>query len=150
MKYTFTTLVFLFIANLGFCQTANISGVINAYTTYSGHSNDTVNVGSTSGFSAGDKVLIIQMQGATINQSNGSSFGTVTNLNNAGNYEYTSICEVLSNQIVVTGVERSYTTSGKVQVIRVPEYVNAVVTGSLSATPWNGKRGGSKILHSKS
>ena len=65
-------------------QTTNISGVINTYTKMTGINRDTIKVTSASGFSAGDKVLIIQMQGATINESNSNQFGNVASLKNAG------------------------------------------------------------------
>jgi hypothetical protein len=143
MRHIFFLVIFtLFIHQLGQTQTTNISGVVNTYTSFEGFSDDTIEVASAAGFSAGDKILVIQMQGATINQNNNSSFGSVNDLNNAGNYEFTTICGVTSNKLVVTGLDRSYTASGHTQVIRVPQYVNAIVTAPLTADPWNGATGG--------
>jgi len=123
-------------------QTTNISGVINTYTKMTGINGDTIKVTSASGFSAGDKVLIIQMQGATINESNSNQFGNVASLKNAGKYEYTRICEVVNNRLIVTGINRKYSVNGSTQIIRVPEYANAVVTSALQAEPWDGETGG--------
>lgn len=142
MKYIIATIISLLACGNQFAQTTNISGVVNTYTSFEGFSGDTLEVESSAGFSVGDKILIIQMQGATINQNNNSSFGSVSDLNNAGNYEFTTICGVTSNKLVVTGLDRSYTASGNTQVIRVPQYVNAIVTAPLTADPWNGTTGG--------
>lgn len=123
-------------------QTVSISGVINNYTSVTSIADDTLDVASSAGFSYGDKVLIIQMQGAAINQSNSSSFGSISNLNHAGNYEFSTICAVEGNRIVVAGIDRGFTPSAKLQLVRVPQYVNAVITSTLTATPWNGTTGG--------
>ncbi|MBX9851198.1 MAG: hypothetical protein K2X86_05500 [Cytophagaceae bacterium] len=54
-------------------------GVINIYTSVvSIIYPNTIVVASSAGFVPGNKVLIIQMQGASINTSNTSNFGKVT------------------------------------------------------------------------
>ncbi|MDW8159331.1 MAG: hypothetical protein RML72_10730, partial [Bacteroidia bacterium] len=49
---------------------------------------NSVTVSSTNGFNVGDKVLIIQMKGATIDQTNTANYGNILNYNSAGNYEF--------------------------------------------------------------
>jgi hypothetical protein len=39
------------------------------------------------------------MKGATIDTSNTSSFGDVTDFGNAGNYEFSSVVNISANQI---------------------------------------------------
>ena len=69
----------------------SISGVVNSYTEVTSVSTNSVQVASTLGFLEGDKVLVIQMKGATITTGNISDFGIVTSLNNAGNFEFGNI-----------------------------------------------------------
>ncbi|MFK7786451.1 MAG: T9SS type A sorting domain-containing protein [Crocinitomicaceae bacterium] len=143
MKKLFITSLFTCVALLSFAQNTNISGVINAYTNVTTISGTTVSVGSSAGYSAGDQVLIIQMQGATINESNSSSFGNITGIGNAGNYEFATICSVPNGtQLIVNNVQRTYSVSGNVQVVSVPVYDDATITGTLTADPWNGSVGG--------
>ncbi len=147
MRKLFSVLFFSLLSITGFTQNTNISGVINTYTSVTNIVGNTVSVSSSSGFSAGDLVLIIQMQGATMDSSNSSSFGDILNYNSAGNYEFSRICNIVSGtEIELTAVQRSYEIAGNVQVIRVPEYIDATVTGTLTADPWNGQTGGVLVL----
>jgi hypothetical protein len=130
------------------CQTANISGVVNAYTpVLSFEPCNKVTVQSSAGFAAGQLVLLIQMQGATADVSNTAAAGDLLALNTAGNYEFARIHSVVGNTIQFKELlQRTYTPSGAVQLIRVPEYTNATVTGTLTAQPWNGSTGGVIVL----
>jgi len=59
----------------------NISGVVNQYfeITAVDLPNNTVTLNSVAGLTIGDNVLLIQMQGATITETNDSNFGNITN-----------------------------------------------------------------------
>ncbi len=139
----FLTIILMCSSALCVSQSANISGVINTYTSVSGLSGDTITVASSAGFSVGDKLLIIQMQGATIDESNTINFGDITNINDAGNYEFNTVSNVLNaTTIIVDGIQRTYDSSGIVQVVQVPVYNHAVITGPLTASPWDGSTGG--------
>ena len=142
MKHFLVSLFLLGSIHLGQSQTTNISGTINQYAEVEDLYGDTIEVSTAAGFSSGDKILIIQMQGASISQSNSAQFGTVSNLNGAGNYEFTQVCSIVGNSLVVTGIDRSYETNGSVQVVSIPEYTNAVVTSELTAQTWDGSTGG--------
>jgi hypothetical protein len=136
-----------------------------------------VNAGSTSivlgpaGYGAtpigpSDILLIIQMQGAQINSSNGAAYGSNgTNgrgyLNNAqllaGNMEYI----VANNSVPITGgtlnltsaLTKSYKSSVfgtygqySYQVIRVPLYYQISMTTDITVPRWNGSSGGVLVL----
>ncbi|MDX1905650.1 MAG: T9SS type A sorting domain-containing protein [Bacteroidia bacterium] len=122
----------------------NISGVVNTYTRVTAVGTNTVTVQSTSGFSAGDKVLIVQMKGATISTTNDSTYGNITSYGNAGNYEFATIASRSGRTFTLTrNLCRSYTVADKVQLIRVPVYNGDVnVTGTLTALKWDGNVGG--------
>lgn len=132
-----------------------ISGVINSYHnvtaiinngTYNSYSYSGLTLQDITGLSTGDRVLIIQMKGAAINSTNGSSFGNITDIGNAGKYEFSSICGFLNNTIVLSNhLLHTYDVS-MVQVVRVPVYENVTVTGTLLATPWDASTGLGGVL----
>jgi hypothetical protein len=125
-------------------QTA-ISGIINTYTAVSALDpcGNKLTVSNTSGFQPGGTVLLIQMQGATINETNSSSYGTIINYGNAGAYEKAEIAGIEGNIISFTkNLENAYNLAGNVQMVSIPQYENVVVGGELTAAPWNGTTGG--------
>jgi hypothetical protein len=137
-------LLFLIVlSNTLLAQNTDILGVVNQYTDVSSISGTTINVGSSASFSVGDYALLIQMQGATIDETNSASFGDVLNTNSAGNYELLTVCDILNaTQLTVSGVQRTYDPSQSVQLIRVPEYIDATVTNTVFSDPWDGAVGG--------
>ena len=119
----------------------------------------------------GDLLLVIQMQGADIDFSNSDTYGDGVlgggasgNLNRnftAGTYEYVVASNAtpitagtgggitLATPLVNSYVNAAATTSAgprRFQVIRVPQYGNLTVSGTLAATPWNGTTGGVLVL----
>jgi hypothetical protein len=162
MKSYFYKIIFLLICitSASFGQT-NISGVINIYTAVSARTNSgcttcntpacytDVTVASSAGFAAGNTALIIQMQGAVIDQSGSASFGNITNNNNTGNFEFVSVMSVPNGTTVrlspLTGTYSfsSSATPGVTQLIKVPVYAgNVNVSATLTAQAWNGTTGG--------
>lgn len=112
--------------------TDNIRSAVNG--TNNAGSNK-VRVWSTSGFSAGNEVLIITMLDA--NTSN----------NLVGRYEFKTISSISGDTLLFTQtIANTYVASStlKHQVIKVPQYNNVVVTngGVLTCNAWNGVTGG--------
>lgn len=143
-------LVMMFLLSGGFLNAqVNISGVINMTTAVTDvilpncldcdvGCQDAIQVNDASAFRAGDLALIIQMKGATINTSNTASGGQITDIANAGNYEFFIIDSIdnAGNIIFpVYGLVKQYDAGGQVQVIRIPNYGNnkVNVTGTLTA-----------------
>lgn len=121
---------------------------------------------------AGDLVLIIQMQGATIDVNTtptvswGGTYtvpdawitgalawgaqpwtwGQVTNYNTCGKFEMAEVRSVsgTTNITLNCGLQNSYTIAGKVQVVRVPRFNNLTLNASSTIVPpnWNGTTGG--------
>ncbi|MDB5281590.1 MAG: hypothetical protein JWO06_665, partial [Bacteroidota bacterium] len=123
-----------------------IGGIINSYT---GVTNiqpgcrTILTVADATNFHVGDKVLIIQMKGADIDLSNTSTFGNITALNSAGANEFSRVASISGSQITLIGsLTNTYSVTGLVQLIMVPEYTNATVTSTILAQPWNGTTGG--------
>jgi hypothetical protein len=104
---------------------------------------------------AGDLVLIMQMQGATIDTSaDAATWGQVTALGGAGLYEFAEVVAVDSVNNVLTlacALRNTYTTGGQTQVIRVPQYDTLTIAAgaSITAPAWNGSVGGVVAVHAK-
>jgi hypothetical protein len=145
--------ILFFYLNVGLPTTAkaaptNISGVINSYLRVTAISSKTFTADNLSGtigdFAVGKTVMVFQAKGATITTTNTSSYGTVTALNNAGNYELSTVSAFSGTgpyTITVSNLSSSYTVSGAVQLISVPKYTDATVTGTISAVAWNATQG---------
>jgi len=130
-------------------QTTNISGIVNTYhsVTEIFPSKAGVRVDNTSGLSHGDLVVLIQMKGASIVTTNTSSFGDTTSLNNAGNYEIGTICEVLSDTVFFFHtLLNDYTVANKVQLVKFGEYYSANVIDTVKAASWNNSTGKGGVL----
>jgi PKD repeat protein len=122
-----------------------LSGVINHYAAVTAIDTCTftLTVDETSDFSAGQYLLVIQMQGAVINTSNSAAFGDITDYRSSGRFERARIAAVTGNAIVLEkALYHDYQVAGKVQVVSWPVYDVAVVSGELTAAPWNGSTGG--------
>ena len=159
------------------CTTLITSTITTNPNTYFPANQATVSAGATSinlgaatsgtiSIIPGDVLLVIQMQGAQINSSNSSSYGSggasgagyLSNGNElAGNMEYV----VASNLVPLTGgtlnlttplvnsyKSAAYGTDGQYtyQVIRVPMYYNLSLGNTIMAPSWNGKTGGVLVL----
>lgn len=128
-----------------------VSGIINDYTEVLGFEacKNALTVTDASAYHAGDTVLIIQMKGAVIDSSNTAAFGTITDYKNAGNYEFNYIKNITGNVIELKNyLTRQYDIpDGKVQLIRVPYYINANITSDITCPPWDGGKGGVVVLN---
>jgi hypothetical protein len=141
----------LFPALLSFLLSSaqNISGVVNSYYRVIEvvPAKTCVRLNTTAGLSYGDRAMLIQMKGATINTNNTSVFGDTLSLNNAGNYEMQTICNIIGDSVFfVYTILNQYTVADKVQLVRVPQYANAMVVDTLKAAPWNNTTGTGGVL----
>jgi gliding motility-associated-like protein len=145
--------------------TANISAGATSITVASSALTNATNL--TTPLGAGDLILIIQMQGADLNinitptfnwggnytvsneamnagdfNNYRAEFGTVTNYNNSGKYEYAEVLSVPNGTTINVrcALKNSYTSSGHVQVIRVPRFGNLTLNANATIIPgyWNG------------
>ncbi len=144
MKFVFTIL--FFVSGIYLSAQTNISGVINSYAKvdvvyYS--CPDSLLVDDASGFSPGDSILIVQMQGALIDSSNSVNYGSVISYDKCGNFEMVKIGSISGNTIQLTSsLMKLYDPAGKVQIISYPGFTKAIVADTLTSQPWNGNTGG--------
>ena len=142
-------LFFLLPGSLSFSQTTNISGVRNTYHKVLGIDNtkNAVRLDNVSGLGYGNTVLIIQMKGATIDLTTGSTFGNVSSLNYAGNYEIATICSVSNDSAYFFNtISNSYDVNYQVQLVKFGEYYSANVTDTVKAQSWNNTTGKGGVI----
>lgn len=150
----------------------NITGIVNTYypgTVSASAGGMTLSLGASTGAStqitAGDLLLVMQMQDATLNTADSTAYGSGGTSGsgatavNAGKYEYVVATSASSGNGSVSirgdgsggGLINSYTnsaysaTSGakRFQVIRVPQYSSATLGATaITAPAWNGSTGG--------
>ncbi len=130
----------------GFTGTSTIPAtgtVINSYHKVTALSGTSVSVDTSAGISAGDRGVLIQMKGATIDTSDTATHGDISSYASAGRFEYVDVASVSGSTLILeTAPTVSFQASGYVQFVRVPIYENTTISGTISATPWNGDKGG--------
>jgi uncharacterized repeat protein (TIGR01451 family) len=114
-----------------------LTGVVNTYAQVTAIGGNVVTINSTTygasaPFAVGDYVILIQMTGAPPPQSG----------SNMGKYELKKVTAVSGTNITLNGITNTYTTSEKVQLVRVPYCPTATVTGAVTAKVWDGTTGG--------
>lgn len=150
---------------------AALAGVVDSYFAGTG----TLSAGATSlvlgaanagsagtTVAAGDLLLIVQMQNATIDASDTSAYGDGATgrgvlADTAGQYEYVKATSAGGAGATITfvgggggGLLNAYKTAAAsasqgqaaYQVVRVPQYGTAAITGTLTSAYWNGASGG--------
>lgn len=136
-------------ANLlwGIAQPVNISGQINDYAAVQAIAYQSITLDDASAFSAGDKVLIIQMKGAIISESDDPTYGTILDYGYAGNYEINVVSNVVNQELQLNyPIGSTYNPADIVQAVRIPVYADAEVVAPLIAKNWDGTTGGILIL----
>ncbi|MGZ3505013.1 MAG: hypothetical protein ACXVAW_10725 [Vulcanimicrobiaceae bacterium] len=115
--------------------------------------------GSINAVTAGDELLIVQMQDGTFDSGNSPSYGSGTQ-GQAGLYEYVQVASLAGSTATIVGsgagngLLNSYTeaaatgTSGQktYQIVRVPQYTTATLSSTFHAAYWDGKTGGVAAL----
>lgn len=92
-------------------------------------------VSSTSGFQAGDEILIISMQDAETNMAE----------NIVGQWETQFVSSVGTGVLFLeNALHNNYYTDGgkKHQVVRIPQYTTVNISGTLTCPAWDGAAGG--------
>jgi hypothetical protein len=120
------------------CQA--VSGVVNSYYAISAVAvaSNTVTVDNASGLYNGEPVLIIQMKGATIGSANNAGYGAISSINDAGNYEFNTICSITGNQVMLQNkLVNAYDPTGNVQLVSYTSYTSVTVSGTVNATAWD-------------
>jgi uncharacterized repeat protein (TIGR01451 family) len=137
-----------------------ISGteIVNRYTPLAVAANagdSTLAVADATGFAAGDLILLVAAQGASIDTTDSTSYGTLSALGSAGAHELWVLSAVSGSSLTLDlgctpgGLQNSYPLLSKPQVVRVPQYSSLTVPAGavLTGAPWNGSTGGFIAVH---
>ncbi len=132
---------------LGFSalKAQQLSGIVNEYAKVLlvDTCDNTILVDNASAFTAGDRVLIIQMKGASVDTTNTPNYGQLKSMGAAGLYEYTYVASV--NVLTITlrqKLANLYDPSQAVQIVKVPQYQSATIVDTIRSRPWDGNSGG--------
>ncbi|MCX6325353.1 MAG: hypothetical protein NT144_01685, partial [Bacteroidia bacterium] len=126
-----------------FSQDKQISGVVNVYRRVDaiGPGLDNVTLNNVDSISPGDTVLLIQMQGVEIvTDQNAYGGGVQDTIGKPGGYEFllVQLVNSVTNKVVFrNNLLNTYDIKGSVQLVRVPYYNSATVTGMLTAKSWD-------------
>ncbi|MEZ4956261.1 MAG: PKD domain-containing protein [Saprospiraceae bacterium] len=141
-------ILFLFVSSNLLSQTP-LSGVINHYAeiTDIDFCESKLVTDDASAFTIGEQVLLIQMKGAIINESNSAAFGDVLEIGGAGLLEKNEIVAIVGNEVFLKYLlSNDYEVAGAVQLVSFPKYSQAVVSEIISPAKWDGKKGGVLVI----
>jgi gliding motility-associated-like protein len=132
--------------------------VVNAYTSLTVNAaigdtsitvtNSNLNTNFSANLATGDLIMIIQVQGTTVDDANQAlvTWGQILNYNNCGNYEVVQVESVPNANTIIfdCALKNAYTATGNVVIVRMPRYSSLTINsgGIISADPWNGTVGG--------
>jgi gliding motility-associated-like protein len=141
-KRLILSLLILFVSNAAVFSQKKLSGNLNQpkahVVTITG--SDRIIVDDVTGFSAPDTILLIQMQGVGI-LTGAADYGNIQNfLGQPGMHEFLIIQSVntLTHEIIFRNdLLKTYDTRGNIQIVRVPYYNSAIVTGKLFCDAWS-------------
>jgi hypothetical protein len=125
-------------------QCQSVSGVVNSYfaVTAVNVAANSVTVTDASGLYNGEPILMIQMKGATVNSTNTASYGSITAVNDAGNYEFNTICSISGNEVWLQNkLVNAYDPAGSVQLVSYTSYSSVTVTGTINSQAWSSTTG---------
>lgn len=129
----------------------NISGIVNEFASVTAISGNSLTLsGNANPFKPGDRAIVIQMAGATIDTANTDKFGAIVNLGGAGQYVWVNVVSVSDQNVKLGGADLSgFDVKGKVQLVRACSHAgDLAVTGTITAPQWNGTTGGVVVIES--
>lgn len=128
-----------------------ISGIVNAYrpvTQITAFCGAIVSVTDATPFAVGDRVMLIQMRGASLSTQPDVNNGSMLDVRACGLYEFSTIRTISGQNITLnTLLSNTYNTgTGNVQLVKVAVYNNNVeITAPLRCPVWNPNTGGGVI-----
>ncbi|WP_051256630.1 adventurous gliding motility protein AgmC [Cystobacter fuscus] len=93
-------------------------------------------------FLAGDLVLVYQATGLQPAPASGSQTPIDLSNNAVGQWEFARLASVEADRLTLTEPLIHAYAVNETQVIRVPEYTQVTITGSITAPAWDGATGG--------
>jgi gliding motility-associated-like protein len=148
-KRLILSMLILFVSSTTVFSQKKLSGNLNQpkahVVTITG--SDRIIVDDVTGFSTPDTILLIQMQGVGI-LTGAADYGNIQNFfGQPGMHEFLIIQSIntLTREIVFrNNLLKTYDTRGNIQIVRVPYYNSAIVTGKLYCDAWSNvtKKGG--------
>ncbi len=139
----YLVLLFFMVAGRGAtlsAQTPLVTGNINKYARVTSVSTDYVIVDDVADFAVGDTVMIMQMSGVRINASQTLPGNYQNTVGTPGRYEVLIVSAINGGTKRISfsrNLLNTYDPLGKVQIIKVRSYSNAVVNAELTCQDWD-------------
>jgi hypothetical protein len=135
----------------GLTYANDLSGVINDYwpvvSVQWSECRTTVTVDGTPTLRPGDRVLVIQMKGASWNTVENERYGAITQAGAAGQWELATVRAVSGNSVILEEALLPTTNAReRLQLVRVVTGTDATVSDVVTAQPWNGRTGGVVVI----
>lgn len=129
----------------------DLSGVINDYwpivSLQWSECRTTVTVDGTPTLRPGDRVLVIQMKGASWNTVENDRYGAITQAGAVGQWELATVRSVSGNTVVLEeSLLQTTNVRERLQLVRVVTGTDATVSGVVTARPWDGRTGGVVVI----
>ncbi|QTD55632.1 hypothetical protein [Parasphingorhabdus cellanae] len=117
--------------------------VINSYARVVSISSTTVQLSSSTGFTANSRALIVQMKGASVTRTDSAAHGDITGYGSAGRFEYVKIISVSGNTVTLEAAPSvAFNTGGSLQMVSVPVFDGGSLNQNIIPQAWNGQTGG--------
>ncbi len=140
----------LVIALFGFAaQAQTLSGTLNPSSKVTNYNRacGCVTLSNAQFLSAGDRVLLIQMQGASVSNDNSDNFGAPSLGNSTGKFEFNTVSAINGNSVsLVFDIQNAYEfQNGSVQMIKVAVGTDLTLA-NVTARKWDGSTGGVLVV----
>ena len=126
-----------------------ISGTVNSYyhITAVDAASNTVTVDDATGLTAGQRVLLHQAKGAGIYSGDDANYGNITAINNAGGYEFNTICSITGNTVwLLNQMVNPYDPAGQVQLVTIVSGASITVAATVTGAAWDPTTGKGGIV----
>jgi PKD repeat protein len=139
MPFRLILLALFFAPSLLIGQYLNVYSSVSAINACTGR----LAVPDTSGFFTGQRVLLMQMQGAIIDESNNSNFGAILSLEGAGLVEVHYVDSISATEVFLEHYpDRRFEANAGLQLISFPEFDTLIIQDTLKLKEWDGNTGG--------
>lgn len=105
---------------------------------------------SSSNLEIGDKIVLIQMNGAIIDRSNTEKYGDIIDFNGAGQFEFNEVLLKNGNKITFKyKIKDGYDFTAAIQLIKVENVKDLVVNSNPDVKSWDVSTGGVLVLYAE-
>lgn len=142
------TLFISFLLTQFYVFTQDMSGIVNSYARVTTIGSCALQVDTATDFQKGDIVMLVQMKGGTIDQTNTANFGDILTFEQVGQFEVNEIAAISGNTLYLRNeLAHNYIVDDILQIVGIQPVDKINTVGTITAKPWNGNTGGIIFLN---